>query len=89
MAKEGKVEEPHQEEPKTSGTALIIEVSIIIPLIVSATLSNQSNRRHQSTLSTVTSIPPHTELGNLGRPMADDMRLPTFKGDGSEDHDQH
>jgi hypothetical protein len=86
---EGKVEGPHWEEPETSGTASTIEVSTIIPPVVSATLSNQSNQSHQSALRTVTSSPPHTQSGNLGIPMADEMRLPTFRGDGSEDPDQH
>jgi hypothetical protein len=31
----------------------------------------------------------HTQSGNLGISMVDDMRLPTFRGDGSEDLDQH
>jgi hypothetical protein len=86
---EGKAEEPRREEPKTSGTTSTIESSTIIPPVVPATLSNQSNQRHQSALSTITRIPPHTHLGNLGRPMEYEMRLPTFRGDGSQDLDQH
>jgi hypothetical protein len=31
----------------------------------------------------------HTQSGTLGRPMVDETRLPTFRGDGSEDPDQH
>jgi hypothetical protein len=87
--KEGKVEEPRREEPEASGTAPTVEVSTIIPAFVSATLSNHSNQSHQSTQSTVTSSPPHILSGNLGRSMADEMRLPTFKGDGYEDLYQH
>jgi hypothetical protein len=37
---EGKDEERHQDEPKTSGTMQIAEVSTIIPLVVSTTLRN-------------------------------------------------
>jgi hypothetical protein len=84
-----RTEEPHREEPETSGTAPTVEVSTINPPVVSTTLSNQSNQSHQSTQSTVTSSPPHTQSGNLGRSMEDEMRLPTFRGDGSEDPDQH
>jgi hypothetical protein len=84
-----RTEEPHREEPETSRTAPTVEVSTIIPLVASTTLSNQSNLSHQNTQSTVTSSPPHTQSGNLGRSMADEMRLPTFRGDGSEDPDQH
>ena len=31
----------------------------------------------------------YTQLGTLGRSMADEMRLPTFRGDGFEDPSQH
>jgi hypothetical protein len=88
-SEEGKVAEPRQEEPEASGTASTIEVSTINPIVVSTTLSNQSNQSHQSAQSTVTSSPPHTQSRNLGRSMADEMRLPTFRGDGSEDPEQH
>jgi hypothetical protein len=47
-AEEGKVEEPHREEPETSGTAQTTEVSIIIPPVDSVALRNQSNPSHQS-----------------------------------------
>jgi hypothetical protein len=83
---EGKVAKPHQEEPKASGTLPTVEVSTINPIVVSATLSNQS---HQSTQSTVTSSLLHTQSRNLGRSMEDKMRLPTFRGDGSENPEQH
>jgi hypothetical protein len=88
-AEEGKVEEPRREEPETSGTTSTIKVSTIIPHVVSATLSNQCSQSHQSALTTITISPPHIQSGNLGRPMADEMRLLTFRGDGSEDPDQH
>jgi hypothetical protein len=88
-SKEGKVEEPHQEEPEASRTMSTIKVSTINPIVVSTTLSNQSNQSHQSAQSTVTSSPPHTQSKNLGRSMVDEMRLPTFRGDGSEDPEQH
>jgi hypothetical protein len=45
-AVEGEVEELHRDEPKTSGTVQTIEVSTIIPPVVSATLSNQSNQSY-------------------------------------------
>jgi hypothetical protein len=86
---EGKDEEPHWEEPENSGTTQTVEVSTIIPPVDSVTLSNHSNPSHQSIQITVTSSPPHTQLGTLGRSMADEMRLPIFRGDGSEDPDQH
>jgi hypothetical protein len=86
---EGKVEEPRREEPETSRTAQNFELSIIIPLVESVALSNHSNPSHHSVQSTVTSIPPHTQLGILGRSMADEMRIPIFRGDGSQDTDQH
>jgi hypothetical protein len=85
--RKGKLKNLTGEEPETSGTAQTIEVSTIIPPVDSTTLSNQSNQSHQSVQSTVTSSPPHTQSGNLGRSMADEMRLPTFRGDGSEDPD--
>jgi hypothetical protein len=86
---EGRAEEPCQEEPKTSGMESTIEVSTIIYPVVSTPLRNQSNQSHQNTLSTVTSSLPHIQSGNLGRSMVDGMRLPTFRGDGSEDPNQH
>jgi hypothetical protein len=84
---EGKSEEPRWEEPEASGTAHIVEVSTITPPVDLAALKNQSNQSHPSIQSTVTSIPTPTQSRNLGRSMADEMRLPTFKGDGSEDPD--
>jgi len=86
---EGKVEEPHREEPENSGTAPTIEVSTIIPPVVLATLRNQSNQSHQRTQSNVTRNPPHIQSGNLGISMANEMRLPNFRGDGSEGPVQH
>jgi hypothetical protein len=86
---EGKAKEPRQEEPETSGTSQTIEVSTITPLVDSVALRNQSNQIHQSVQITVTSSPPHNQPGNLGRSMADEMRLPIFRGYGSKDPDQH
>jgi hypothetical protein len=54
--------------------------------VVLATLSNLSN---QSSQITVTSSLAHTQSRNQGISMADEMRLPIFRGDGSEDPDQH
>jgi hypothetical protein len=42
-AEEEEVEEPRRDEPETSGTTHIIEVSTINTLVGSTTLSNQSN----------------------------------------------
>jgi hypothetical protein len=86
---EGKTEETHREESETLGTTMTVEVSTITPPVVLAALSNQSSHSYQSTQSTVTSISVHTQSGNLGISMADEMRLPTFRGDGFEDPDQH
>jgi hypothetical protein len=44
-AEEGKTEEPHREESQTSGTAQTIELSIITPSIVLATLIKESPER--------------------------------------------
>jgi hypothetical protein len=88
-AEEGKTEEPRREESVTSGTAPTVEVSTITPPVVLAALSNQSNLSYQSTQSTGTSGSVHTQSRNLGRSMADEMRLPTFRGDGSKDPNQH
>jgi hypothetical protein len=82
-------EEILQENPKTLGTVQTIEVSIINTPIGSTTLSNQSNHSSQTAQSIITSSPPHTQTRNLGRSMADEMRLPIFRGDGSKDPDQH
>jgi hypothetical protein len=88
-AEEGKVEEPRRDELETSGTAHTIELSTIIPLVDSMALSNQNSQNHQSPQSTITSSSAYTQTGNLGRSMADEMRLPIFRGDGFEDPDQH
>jgi hypothetical protein len=66
-----------------------VEVSTIMPHVVLTTLSNQSNLSYQSNQSTGTSGSVHTQSRTLGRSMEDEMRLPTFRGDGSKDHDQH
>jgi hypothetical protein len=86
---EEQTEEPFQEEVVTSRTAPAVEVSIITPPVFLVALSNQSNLSYQSTQKTGTSGSVHTQLRNLGRSMADEMRLPTFRGDGSEDPDHH
>jgi hypothetical protein len=66
-----------------------VEVSTITPPIVLSVLSNQSSQSYQSTQSTFTSSLVHTQSRNLGRSMAYEMKLPIFRGDGSEDPDQH
>ena len=83
---EENTKEPHREEMKTSGTTSTIEISTITPPIVSTELRNQSNLSYQST---GTSGSMYTQSGNLGRSMEDEMRLTTFRGDGSEDLDHH
>jgi hypothetical protein len=86
---EEKTEEIRREESETSKTVQTIEVSVITPPVVLTTLSNQSGLSYQNTQSTGTSGSVHTQLGTLGKSMADEMRLPTFRGDGSEDPNQH
>jgi hypothetical protein len=81
-----RIEEPRREELETSRTVQTIEVSTGTLPVVSAALRNESNLSHQRT---ATSSPSHTQSGNLGRYMADEMRLPTFRGDGSEDPEQY
>ena len=66
-----------------------IEVSTIIPLVDSTTLSNQNSQNRNNPQNTITSSSTYTQKGNLGSSMADEMRLPIFRGDGSEDPDQH
>jgi hypothetical protein len=66
-----------------------VEVSAITPPFVLTTLINQSNPSYQNTQSTGTSCSVHTQSGSLGRPMVDEMRLPTFRGDGYENPDQN
>jgi hypothetical protein len=85
-SEEVETEELHREEPETSGTTPTIEVSIVVPPVVLVSQSNQSN---QSTKSTVTIRLVLTQSRNQGKLMADEMRLPIFRGDGSEDLDQH
>jgi hypothetical protein len=65
------------------------EVSNINPPIVLQMLSNQNIQKHQGPQSTVTSSSTSTETRSLGNSMADEMRLANFRGDGSEDPDQH
>jgi hypothetical protein len=87
-AEEGKTEEPHRGELENSGIAPTTEVSTITPPVVLAVLSNPSSQSYQSTQSTVTNNSTHTQSGNLGISMVDEMRLPTFRGYGYEDPDQ-
>jgi hypothetical protein len=68
---------------------LTIEVSTINPPVVLAVLSNKCSQSYWSTQSTITNSSIHTPSRNLGRSMADEMRLPIFRGDGYEDLDQH
>jgi hypothetical protein len=82
-------EELHQGETETSGTVPTIEVSIVIPTLVLEAISNHSNQSSQSSQSTVTISFIHTQSRNQGRYMEDEMRLIIFKGDRSEDPNQH
>jgi hypothetical protein len=86
---EGETEEPRREESKTSGTAHTVEVSTITPPIFLTTLSNLSDLSYQRAQSTGTSGLVHTQSRTLRIYMVDEMRLPTFRGDGSEDPNQH
>jgi hypothetical protein len=86
---EGEVEELHQSEPETSGTVQVTEVSNINPLVVSIALTSQNSQNHQSRQSTVTGSLVSTQTRSLVSSMADEMRLPIFRGYGSEDLDQH
>jgi hypothetical protein len=86
---EEEAEELRRDEPKTSGTTQTIEVSSITAPVDSVVLRNQSNPSHQSVQSTISSSLPHTQSGTLGRSMVDEMRLPMFRGDGSEDPEKH
>jgi hypothetical protein len=88
-AEKGKTKEPRREESETLGTAHTVEVSTITPPVILAALSNHSSQIYQSTQSTVTSSSVHNQSRNLGRSMADEMRQPIFRGDGSEDPDHH
>jgi hypothetical protein len=81
---EGEAKELCQSEPKTSGTAQVTEVSNINPHVVSIALSRQNSQNHQSPQSTVTSSLEDTQTRSLFSSMADEMRLPIFRGDGSE-----
>jgi hypothetical protein len=72
---------------RTSGTMRTTEVSNINPPIVSKVPSNQNSRNHQSPQSTVTGSSTSTQKRSLVSSMADEMRLPIFRGDGSEDLD--
>jgi hypothetical protein len=86
---EGEAEVLRQSEPETSGTTRTIEVSNINPPIVSTIPSSQNSQNHQSLQSTVTSSLTSTQTRTLFSFMVDEMRLPIFRGDGSEDPDNH
>jgi hypothetical protein len=81
--------ELRQKEPETSRTAQGTKLSNINPPVVSEMLSNQNIPNHQSPQSPITSSSASTQTGNLGNSMADEMRLPIFRGDGSEYLDKH
>jgi hypothetical protein len=82
-------EELRRNEPETSGAMHATKVSNINPPVVSEMLGNQNIPNHQSLQSTITSSSASTQIGNLGNSMVDEMRLPIFRGDESEDPDQH
>jgi hypothetical protein len=86
---EVQTKELQQGEIETLGITHTIEVSTITPPLVLEELSNQRNQSSQSHHITITSSLEHTHSRNQGRSMEDEMRLPIFKGDGSEDHDHH
>jgi hypothetical protein len=86
---EGEAEEIRQSEPKTLGTTQINEVSNINPPVVSVAPRSQNIQNHQSLQSVVTSTSAYTQTRSLGNSMVDEMRLPIFQGDGSEDTDKH
>jgi hypothetical protein len=88
-AEERKNEGLCRDESGASGIAPSVKVSTITPPIIVETISNQSNLRYQSTQSTATSKSVPIQLGSLGKSMADEMRFPTFRDDGSEDPDHH
>jgi hypothetical protein len=87
-AGEVETEELFRGEKKASGTVPTIEISIVTPRVVLETLSRQSNQSNQSTQSIVTRILVHTQSRNEGKFMEDEMRLPIFRGYGSEYPDQ-
>jgi hypothetical protein len=78
-----------QGERETLRTTPIVEVITITPPVILEALSNQSNQSSQSNKTNVTKSLAHTQLRNLGRSMANEMRLPILRGDGSNDSDQH
>jgi hypothetical protein len=86
---EGKAEELRQSETETSGNDQIIEVSNINPPVFSIAPRSQNSQNHQSLQSVVTSNSAYTQTGSLGNSMEDEMRLPIFRRDVSEDVDQH
>jgi hypothetical protein len=81
-AEEAEAEELCRGKLETSGTVPTVEVSITTPPVL-AVVSNQSNQR------TITRSLVHTQSRNQGKYMEDEIRLPIFRGYGSEDPDQH
>jgi hypothetical protein len=86
---EGEAKELHQSEPEISETMRTTEVSNVNPHVVSTIPNSQNSQNHQSSQSTITSSPSSTQTRTLVSFMADEMRLPIFRGDGSEDPYQH
>jgi hypothetical protein len=86
---EGEAEELRQSEPESSRTVQTIEVRKINPPIVSTVPSSHNSQNHQSPQSTVTGSLTSTQTRSLVSSMADEMRLPIFRGDGYEDPYQH
>ena len=74
-----------QSEPENSGTARTTEVSNVNPPAIPIVPSSQNNQNHQSPQSTVIGSLAYTQTRSLVISMADEMRLPIFRGDGSED----
>jgi hypothetical protein len=86
---EGEAKEICQSKPDTSRTVWTTKVSNINLPIVSTVLSGQNSQNHQSPQSTVTGSLASTQKRSLVSSMEDEMRIPIFRGDGSEYLDQH
>jgi hypothetical protein len=89
IIEEGEAEELRQSETEILRSTQTTEVSNVNPPIVSTIPSSQNSENHQSFQSTVTSSPASTQKRTLVIFMEDEMRLPIFRGDGSEDLDEH
>jgi hypothetical protein len=86
---EEEAEELCQRNPETLGTARTTEVSNINIPIVPIVISSQNSQNHQSPQRTITGSLASTQTKILVSSMEDEMRLPIFRGDGSEDPNQH